>query len=106
MKADLDETASGYSVSEWWLEPHTKGPGAHQHPEDDLFYVLGGTMSLYVDGEWFDAEPGSFLLVPGGLPHDFENRTDERAGFLNFSWPGGFEPAMPGIAAWFRERDA
>jgi hypothetical protein len=28
-----------YSISEWWLEPNTRGPGAHSHPEDDVFYV-------------------------------------------------------------------
>jgi hypothetical protein len=33
--------------------------------------------------------------------HDFENRTDIRAGFLNFSSPGPFEPEMRGIAEWF-----
>src|SRR5207253_3254376 len=31
-KADRDETAGRYSVSEWWLEPHTRGPGVHLHP--------------------------------------------------------------------------
>ena len=31
-KADGRETGAGYSISEWWLEPHTKGPGAHSHP--------------------------------------------------------------------------
>ena len=33
-KADGAETSNGYSISEWWLEPHTKGPGPHSHPED------------------------------------------------------------------------
>ena len=42
-KADRDETAHHYSISEWWLEPHTKGPPAHQHPEDDVFFIIGGT---------------------------------------------------------------
>ena len=105
-KADLDETAHRYSISEWWLEPHTKGPGAHWHEEDDVFYVLEGTMSVYVDGEWFDAPKGSFVLAPGGTMHDFENRTDARAGMLNVTAPGTFEEHMPGIADWFRERDA
>ncbi len=36
-KADGAETVSRYSISEWWLEPHTQGPGAHSHPEDDIF---------------------------------------------------------------------
>lgn len=104
-KADGDETAGGYSISEWWLEPHTRGPGAHSHAEDDVFYVLEGTLSLMVDGRWIDAPRGSFVLVPGGTVHDFENRTDRRAGALNISAPGGFEPEMPGIAEWFRARD-
>ena len=77
-KADGSETAGGYSISEWWLEPHTTGPGAHSHPEDDVFYVLEGTMSLLVDGRWIDAPAGSFVLVPGGSIHDFENRSDAR----------------------------
>lgn len=101
-KADEDETAQGYSISEWWLDPHTKGPGAHSHPEDDVFYVLEGTMSVLVDDRWVDATRGAFILVPGGTAHDFENRTDARAGVLNFS-SGVFEPDMPGIAQWFVE---
>ena len=27
-KADRDETDNRYSISEWWLESHTEGPGA------------------------------------------------------------------------------
>jgi hypothetical protein len=37
------------------------------------------------------------------MTHDFENRSDTRAGVLNFSCPGDFEEAMPGIAEWFAE---
>lgn len=103
-KADGVESAHRYSISEWWLDPHTKGPGAHSHPEDDVFYVLGGTVSVLVATAWIDAPAGSFVLVPGGTTHDFENRTDEPAGFLNVSAPGDFEDAMPGIADWFVER--
>lgn len=101
-KADGDETAGGYSISEWWLEPHTQGPGPHAHPEDDVFFVLEGTMSVLVGETWHHAEKGSFVLVPGGTTHDFQNRGDQRAGVLNFS-NGPFETEMPGIAAWFRE---
>jgi quercetin dioxygenase-like cupin family protein len=102
-KADCEETASRYSISEWWLEPHTQGPGAHSHEEDDAFYVLEGTMSFLVDQRWHDAPQGSFILIPGGVTHDFENRSAKRAGVLNLSAPGGFEQEMPGIAQWFAE---
>lgn len=102
-KADGDETAHAYSISEWWLEPRTQGPGAHSHPEDDVFYVIAGTMSFLVGDRWVDAPAGSFVMVPGGTTHDFENRGEVRAGVLNLSTPGAFEPHMPAIAEWFAE---
>ena len=105
-KADGDETRGRYSISEWWLEPYTRGPGAHSHEEDDVFFVIEGTMSFFVGGAWGDAPKGSLVIAPGGTPHDFENRTAKRAGALNLSVPGDFEPQMRGIAAWFRERSA
>jgi quercetin dioxygenase-like cupin family protein len=100
-KADGAETGNGYSISEWWLEPHTAGPGAHSHPEDDVFYVLEGTLSFLLGDRWVDAPKGSFVIAPGGTTHDFENRSDARAGALNLSFPGGFEENMPAIAEWF-----
>lgn len=105
-KADGDETRGQYSISEWWLEPYTRGPGAHQHEEDDVFFVIEGTISFCIGGSWFDAPKGSLVIAPGGTPHDFQNRTAERAGALNFSVPGDFEPHMEGIAEWFRARPA
>lgn len=105
-KADEEESANRYSISEWWLEARTTGPGAHSHDEDDVFYVLEGTMSFLIDDHWVDAVAGSFVLVPGGMRHDFENRSNQRAGVLNFSAPGGFEPNMPAISDWFKEHPA
>lgn len=103
-KADGDETAGRYSISEWWLEPNTKGPGAHSHDEEDcIFYVIEGTMSILVADRWIEAPRGSFVLAPGGVKHDFENRSMRRAGILNFSIPGDFEKDMPAIAKWFAE---
>lgn len=102
-KADGAETSGRYSISKWWFDPHTQGPGADSHPEDDVFFVLAGTMSFSVSDRWVDAPPGSFVLVPGYVMHDFENRTEERAGVLNVSVPGDFEEHMPAIADWFAE---
>ena len=103
-KADGPETSGGYTISEWWLDAHTKGPGTHHHPEDDVFFVLEGTMAVQTGDRWVEAPAGSFVLVPGGTPHAFENRSDARAGMLNVGVPGDFEQHMPGIAQWFRER--
>lgn len=100
-KADESETDNRYSIAEWWLEPNTEGPGAHAHPEDDVFYVLEGTMSFFLDGAWVDCPKGSFVLAPAGATHDFQNRSGKRAGVLNISAPGGFERDMDTIVEWF-----
>jgi quercetin dioxygenase-like cupin family protein len=99
--ADRRDSVSAYSISTWRLEPHTTGPGPHHHPEDDVFLVTEGTMSFLVDGAWRDAPAGTFVLVPGGATHDFENRSDAPASVFNVSVPGEFEQHMPGIVAWF-----
>src|SRR5579862_4360742 len=101
--ADGQETGDRYSISEWWLEPRTPGPGIHSHPDDHIFYVLTGTLSLFIDGEWTEATRGCCALIPGGLPHNFENRGEEECGFLNVNTPGGFEEDLPGIVQWFKE---
>ena len=103
-KADENETAEKYSVSEWWLEPNSEGPGAHSHENnDEVFYVLEGTTSFLTGDKWIDAEKGTFLRIPAKTIHDFKNKTDKRAGVLNFFIPGGFERNMPAIVMWFED---
>ena len=68
-----------------------------------MFYVLGGHDGVLV-GRWIDAGPkGSFVLMPGGMTHDFENRGEVRAGMLKVYAPGNFEVDMPGICGRLRE---
>ena len=101
-KADGAETDDRYSVSEWWMEPRNTSPGAHHHEDnDEVFYVLEGTASILIGHEWVDLGKGSFIRIPAGVTHDFENRTDARMGLLNFFIPGGFEEKMPAIVDWF-----
>lgn len=103
-KADEKETAEKYSVSEWWLEPNSDGPGAHKHEEnDEVFYVLEGTASFLVGDRWISADKGTFLRIPAKTMHDFKNKTDKKSGILNFFIPGGFERNMPTIVKWFEE---
>lgn len=104
-KADEAETAATYSISEWFLEPHSSGPGPHSHADhDDIFYVIEGVMSVRVGDDWVDAGVGGFVRAPAGTIHDFANRTDERAGMLNIYIPGGFERDMAGIVQWFEDQ--
>src|SRR5690606_23431193 len=90
-KADENETDNQYSVSEWWLEPHSAGPGAHLHEaNDEVFYVLEGIVHMLVGDQWIEAAKGTFIRMPANMLHDFANRPDSKAGLLNFFIPGGF----------------
>jgi mannose-6-phosphate isomerase-like protein (cupin superfamily) len=106
-KADEDETGCAYSVSEWWLEPNSPGPGAHSHDgNDDMFYVIEGTITFLIGDEWIPVSRGGFVRAAAGTTHDFRNDTDSRAGLLNFFVPGGFERDMPMIVQWYADNPA
>lgn len=103
-KADEEETLEQYSISEWWLEPHSTGPGAHLHEaNDEIFYVLEGVASLLVGEKWIEAAKGAFFLIPANTMHDFANNSNQKMGLLNFYIPGGFERQMLSIVKWFDE---
>ena len=102
--ADGEETDDAYTVSEWWLEPNSDGPGAHSHEaNDEIFRIVEGTMSVLVGEHWIDAPAGSTIVVPAGVTHDFANRTDAPAALFNVFIPGGFEQNMPDILKWYEE---
>ncbi len=74
------------------IQPHRHGPPPHVHDdEDDAFYVLEGELVFTVDGEEVVAGAGTFVLVPPGVEHTFENRTDAPARFFNVHAPAGFD---------------
>ena len=101
--ADGEESGDRYAVSIWWVAPGKPGPGAHSHEaNEELFYVIEGTMTFLVGDQYVDTTAGTFLRVPAGVTHDFENRTAHRAGVLNVFIPGGFESNMPAIVEWYR----
>lgn len=106
-KADEQETDEKYSISEWWLEPNSEGPGAHLHEDNvEVFYVIEGRPSILIGDRWIDAEKGAFVRIPANTMHDFANRTDSKAALLNFFIPGGFERNMPAIVKWFEDNPA
>jgi mannose-6-phosphate isomerase-like protein (cupin superfamily) len=91
-KADGPETDDRYCASEWSVEPHASGPGAHHHDaNEEVFLVTEGTLWFLVGEQWIEAPRGTFLRVPAGVTHDFENRGGTRAATFNVFLPGGFE---------------
>jgi mannose-6-phosphate isomerase-like protein (cupin superfamily) len=104
-KADGTETGDRYSVSEWVVAPHSPGSGPHSHESnEELFLVTEGVMSIRIGDDWIEAPRGTFIRVPAGVVHDFENRSSQPATLFNVYLPGGFEPMMPEIVSWFAKK--
>jgi mannose-6-phosphate isomerase-like protein (cupin superfamily) len=75
--------------------------GAHAHSDEHVFYVIEGTVAVEVAGHRTQASRGAYIVIPGGTPHDLENRGTVRAGFISINVPGGFEEMMPRLLQHF-----
>jgi mannose-6-phosphate isomerase-like protein (cupin superfamily) len=63
-----------YSVFENATQAGYGGPPPHRHlRQDEGFYVLEGTFTFYVEGQAIRATEGTFVNVPMGSLHTFEN---------------------------------
>ena len=71
---------------------------AHVHAdEDDAFYILEGELTFELgDGEEVAAPPGTFVLVPPGVPHAFTNHGSTPVRMLNIHAPAGFDLRIAG----------
>jgi mannose-6-phosphate isomerase-like protein (cupin superfamily) len=79
------------------LQPHRDGPGLHAHAtEDDSFFILEGELTFTVDEDEVVAGPGTFVLVPPGVPHTFANRGDDVVRMVNVHAPAGFDLRLEG----------
>jgi glyoxylate utilization-related uncharacterized protein len=72
--------------------PSGGGPPLHVHAhEDECWYVLEGELRFQL-GEWFGRAPrGSFVFVPRGTGHCFQNVGAEDAHVLVMFTPAGME---------------
>ena len=98
MKAGEDAAGGGYGFVEQSHGPKSGGPPLHTHPHNEAFYVLAGNMTFQAGNNIVEAAPGTFVMVPGGLPHTFSNRSDAEVKMLILFAPAGFERYFEEIA--------
>lgn len=93
---------SGATNDAYALIQHTLGPGLigappHRHTrEDELSYVLEGTLTVWRDGNVAAAGPGTVVHKPRGELHTFWNSGSTPVRFLELISP-------PEFANYFRE---
>jgi quercetin dioxygenase-like cupin family protein len=60
-----------------FLEPGGKMP-EHQHPQEQLAYILSGRMKLIVNGTPHELATGDFFYIPSTVPHAAEGPEETR----------------------------
>jgi quercetin dioxygenase-like cupin family protein len=72
--------------------PPGSGTSLHRHQyEDELIYMLEGTLDLQLGQEMATAVAGAAAFLPRGVAHDFHNHSEQMVKALAFITPGGFE---------------
>ena len=99
-KARSGHTGGALTVWESTAAPG-EGPPLHLHVnEDEFMYVLEGRLRFRLDETEHSGPAGSFVFIPRGVPHTWQNAGDRHARILFV-----FAPASPGMERFF-ERSA
>lgn len=60
-------------------------PPLHVHPDqDEAFYMIEGSMRLYVGRDVIDIGPGEFAMAPRKIPHTFKITSETTAHILGW----------------------
>lgn len=95
------ETGGAISVVEHPMEARRLVPPHTHSKEDELSYVIEGTIGARIGDEIAVLEPGSYVFKPRGVKHTFWNPTDKPARLLEMIVPAGFEVYFAEIARFF-----
>ena len=77
---DGTETGAGSGMFELTVAPGARVPPAHSHSNnEEIVYVLEGTLRYSVDGEMRDLKPGERMFSPRNSVHAFSNPHDRPA---------------------------
>jgi mannose-6-phosphate isomerase-like protein (cupin superfamily) len=91
VKASGDDTRGQLAVVEARTPPDY-GPPPHIHAdEEEIFYVLEGTVEVMCGDQQFIAAPGSLVLTPRGTLHTFHVTGDGPGKLLVITAPAQFE---------------
>ena len=100
-KVKSQDTNGVFSVVEI-VTPPQGSVARHVHErEDELVYVLEGTLEVTLGDQTMSATAGVMALLPRGIPHGFTNVGDSASRVLDTILPGGFDAYFVEMAALY-----
>ena len=95
-KITSEESGGALTAIETLVAP-LGGPPLHVHDEDEVIYTLDGTFRVKLGETLHEAAPQSFIFIPRGTPHTWQNVGTEPGRFF-----ATVMPAATGFEEFFR----
>ena len=92
----LGSASSSFVIAEWGDPGGPAGPPRYIAPrhlhylDDEVWYVVQGTLRVQVGSDVVEARPGSAVFVPRGTPHTYWNPAAEPLRYLLVMTPNIF----------------
>ena len=80
-KITSDESEGALTAIETFVV-RQEGPPLHVHDQDEVIYTLAGSLRIKLGDSLRGAPPGSFVFIPRGTPHTWQNVGAEPLRFL------------------------
>ena len=92
IKATAETTGGAFGLVDQIVPAGFASPFHVHRAEDEIFYVLDGTLRLYSQGRQLELAAGGVAFLPRNVPHGFrvEGTTPARVFFMSIPG-GGFE---------------
>ena len=87
VKASEAQEGNGAALMEY-VTRKGEEPPSHTHPtEDEMFYVLEGSITFQCGDSIFELEKGGFVFLPRGIEHGYTIRSEEPVRLLVVTAP-------------------
>ena len=90
-KASGEDSGGAFSLTDSMVRPQGDPPPHIHHREDEAFRVLEGELEVLVGENKFKAGAGSFVHLPKGVLHSYQNVGTGPARLLTLMVPAGLE---------------
>ena len=84
------DTGGKYCLIDMHIPPGG-GPPPHRHDFEESFTVLEGEIETVFRGEKSTVQAGETVNIPGGAPHQFQNKSEKAVRLLCICAPAGQE---------------
>jgi quercetin dioxygenase-like cupin family protein len=91
VKAGGPDTRDAYTLIEAVIRAGDGPPPHIHHNEEEGFYILEGEVTITCGDQNWTAGPGSFAMLPRGIPHSYAVSAGGDARMLQITSPAQFE---------------